>query len=167
VCNYLEYLWGAGGAPLDKEQNVLLDGEENIAALTFMKRVIDAGWAPRSVITFQEQQALEFFEQGKALMMRNWPYAWTILRRSPLEGKVGIVPFIHRVGKEPAGTLGGWGLGVARNAIAPEAAWRFIEFATSPEAQKILHFRRGAVPTRKSLFQDEEILKESPLQGSL
>jgi multiple sugar transport system substrate-binding protein len=162
ACNYLEYLWGAGGTPLDQDQNVLLDEEENISALTFMKKVIDAGWAPRSVITFQEQQTLEFFEQGKALMMRNWPYAWTILKRSPLDGKVGIAPFIHRTGREPAGTLGGWGLGIARTAKDPEAAWRFIEFATSPEAQKILHFRRGAVPARKSLFQDEEILKESP-----
>jgi len=162
VCNYLEYLWGAGGTPLDKDQNVLLDGKENISALTFMKKVIDSGWAPRSVITFQEQQALEFFEQGKALMMRNWPYAWTILKRSPLVGKVGVVPFIHQTGKEPAGTLGGWGLGIARTTKFPEAAWKFIEFATSPEAQKILHFKRGAVPTRRSLFQDEAILKESP-----
>jgi multiple sugar transport system substrate-binding protein len=162
VCNFLEYLWGAGGTPLDKDQNVLLDGEEAIAALTFMKKVIEAGWAPRSVITFQEQQTLEFFEQGRALMMRNWPYAWTILKRSPLAGNVGIVPFIHQAGKEPAGTLGGWGLGIARTAKSQDAAWKFIEFATSPEAQKILHFRRGAVPTRRSLFQDEEILKESP-----
>jgi multiple sugar transport system substrate-binding protein len=162
VCNYLEYLWGAGGTPIDKDQKVLLDQAENSSALAFMKKVIDRGWAPRSVITFQEQQALEFFEQGKALMMRNWPYAWTVLRRSPLAGRVGIVPFIHQAGREPAGTLGGWGIGVARSAKYPEAAAKFIEFAVSPEAQKILHVRRGAVPTRSSLFQDEEILQESP-----
>jgi multiple sugar transport system permease protein len=162
VCNYLEYLWGAGGMPLDRNENVLLDGEENIAALTFMKKLIDTGWAPKGVITFQEQHTLEFFERGKALFMRNWPYAWMILSRSALKGKVGIVPFIHRAGKESAGTLGGWGLGIARTAKAPEAASKFIEFATSLEAQKILHFRRGAVPTRRALFQDEEILRESP-----
>ena len=167
VCNYLEYLWGAGGTALDKDQNVLLAGKENIAALTFMKKVLDSGWAPRSVITFQEQQTLEFFEQGKALMMRNWPYAWAILNRSALRGKVGIVPFIHQAGQEPAGTLGGWGLGIARTAKFPEAAWSFIEFATSPEAQKILHFRRGAVPARRSLFQDADILKESPYYRTL
>jgi multiple sugar transport system substrate-binding protein len=162
VCNYLEYLWGAGGRPIDEQQHVSLDREENISALTFMKKVVDHGWAPRGVITFQEQQALEFFEQGKALMMRNWPYAWTILQRSPLEGKVGIAPFIHQSGREPGGTLGGWGLGIARSAKHPEAAKTFIEYAISPEAQKILHFRRGAVPIRKSLFQDDEILKASP-----
>ena len=162
VCNYLEYLWGAGGTAIDPNQKVLLGRDENIFALSFMKEIIDRGWAPRSVVTFQEQQALEFFEQGKALMMRNWPYAWTTLRRSPLEGRVGIVPFIHRTGHESAGTLGGWGLGIARSVDNPEAAAKFIEFAVSPEAQKILHFRRGAVPARTSLFQDAEILRESP-----
>jgi multiple sugar transport system substrate-binding protein len=162
VCNYLEYLWGAGGTCIDADQNVFLDRDENVSALAFMKKVLDQGWAPRSVITFQEQQALEFFGQGKSLMMRNWPYAWTLLRGSPLEGKVGIVPFIHQTGRAPAGTLGGWGLGIARSAANPEAAAKFLEFAVSPEAQKILHFRRGAVPARKSLFQDEQILQESP-----
>lgn len=162
TCNFLEYLWGAGGTPIDQDEAVLLDQDESIAALSFMQEMIGRDWAPRSVITFQEQQALEFFEQGKALMMRNWPYAWTLLRRSSLEGKVGIVPIIHRTGHEPAGTLGGWGLGIARTVNDPEAAAKFIEFAVSPEAQKVLHFRRGAVPVRKSLFTDEPILQQSP-----
>jgi multiple sugar transport system substrate-binding protein len=162
VCNYLEYLWGAGGSVMDEAGKVHLDTPENVMALEFMKRIVEEGWAPKSVITFQEQHSLEFFEKGKALMMRNWPYAWKILNDSPLRGKIGIAPFIHRTGKESASTLGGWGLGIARASQHPEAAGRFIEFVTSPEAQKILHSKRGAVPSRKSLFKDAEILEESP-----
>jgi multiple sugar transport system substrate-binding protein len=161
VCNFMEYLWGAGGAVLDTQGNVRLESPAAISALTFMKKIIHEGWAPRGVLTFQEQQSLEFFARGKALLMRNWPYAWNLLHHSPLKGKVGIAPFIHRAGLEPAGTLGGWGLGIARG-TKPEPAWKFIEFAASPESQKILHFKMGAVPSRRSLFQDEEILKESP-----
>jgi multiple sugar transport system substrate-binding protein len=162
VCNYLEYLWGAGGTVLDEKENVHLKTRENIIALCFMEKIIEEGWAPRSVLTFQEQHSLEFFEKGKALFMRNWPYAWRILDQSPLKGKVGIVPFIHKAGQKSAGTLGGWGLGIACEMKHPETAWKFIEFATSAKCQKILHRRRGAVPTRKSLFKDPEILKESP-----
>jgi multiple sugar transport system substrate-binding protein len=167
VCNYLEYLWGAGGSVLDEEGKVHLETQEDIVALEFMKKVIDEDWAPKSVITFQEQHSLEFFEKGKSLMMRNWPYAWKILNDSPLRGKIGIAPFIHSPGKEPASTLGGWGLGIARASQHPQAAGRFIEFVTSPEAQKILHFKRGAVPSRKSLFHDEKILRESPHYAEL
>ncbi len=162
VCNYLEYLWGAGGTVLDEKENVCLGTRENIEALRFMKKIIEEDWASRSVLTFQEQHSLEFFEKGKALFMRNWPYAWKRLSHSPLKGKVGIVPFIHKAGQTSAGTLGGWGLGVARDMGHTEAAWKFIEFATSANAQKILHMRRGAVPTRKSLFEDADIQKESP-----
>jgi multiple sugar transport system permease protein len=114
------------------------------------------------VLTFQEQHSLEFFEKGKALFMRNWPYAWLRLGHSPLKGKVGIVPFIHKTGQTSAGTLGGWGLGIAQGFKHPKVAWKFIEFATSVNAQKILHMKRGAVPTRKSLFEDADIQKESP-----
>jgi multiple sugar transport system substrate-binding protein len=166
VCNFLEYLWGTGGTVLDEQGKVHLDSSESISALAFMKRMIDEGWAPRGVLTFQEQHSLEFFEKGKALLMRNWPYAWNILRDSPLKGKVGIAPFLHGAGIEPAGTLGGWGLGIARG-TKPEPAWKFIQFATSPESQKILHFKVGAVPSRKSLFQSGEILKESPYYEEL
>src|SRR4030042_5802103 len=113
VCNYLEYLWGAGGTVLDEEGNVHLESRENIVALKFMKKIVHENWAPKSVMTFQEQHSLEFFEKGKALLMRNWPYAWKVLDDSPLRGKIGIAPLIHKASKEPASTLGGWGLGIA------------------------------------------------------
>jgi len=164
VCDFLEYLWGAGGEVIDAEGKVVLDSPQAREALRFMRRLIDEGWAPKAVLTYQEQQSLSAFAEGKAIFMRNWPYAWTILNRpgSPLRGRVGIVPFIHKEGYESAGTLGGWGLGIASGIEDPEAAWRFIAFATSPEAQRILHLRRGAVPARKALFFDPEILTTSP-----
>jgi multiple sugar transport system substrate-binding protein len=167
VCNYLEHLWGAGGTVLDEEGNAHLGTRENIMALEFMKKIIDENWAPKAVLTFQEQHALEFFEKGNALMMRNWPYAWKVLNDSPLRGKIGVAPLIHRPGAESASTLGGWGLGIARAAPHPQAAGKFIQFVTSSEAQRILHFKRGAVPSRKSLFNDEEVLRESPYYREL
>jgi multiple sugar transport system substrate-binding protein len=169
VCDFLEYLWGAGGEVIDAEGKVVLDSPQAREALRFMRRLIDEGWAPKAVLTYQEQQSLSAFAAGKALFMRNWPYAWTILNRpgSPLRGKVGIAPSIHKAGYQSAGTLGGWGLGIARGTADPEAAWRFIAFATSAEAQRILHMRRGAVPARKALFFDAEILRESPYYKEL
>jgi multiple sugar transport system substrate-binding protein len=167
VCNYLEHLWGAGGQVITPEEEVALLSEENIRALGFMRRLLQQGFAPRGVITFQEQHSLEFFQAGRALFMRNWPYAWRLLQDSPLRGKVGIVPMVHAPGGRPAATLGGWGLGIAKGAKDPEAAWRFIEFATSEEAQRILHERRGAVPSRRALFEDPEILRRNPHYGNL
>ena len=163
VCNFFEYFWGAGGT-FFKNGKLNLNSQATVEALKFMKNLIDKGYSPKSVITFQEQHSLNFFMEGKSVFMRNWPYAWNILNKenSKLKGKVGISPVLHKNGFESHGTLGGWGLGIAKGVKNLEAAWKFIEFATSENSQRILHFRRGAVPSRKNLFFDEKILEESP-----
>lgn len=96
--------------------------------------------------------------------MRNWPYAWTLAQQedSPVGGKVGIIPMVHKSGYQSAATLGGWGLGISSFSAHKNEAWRFIEFATSARSQKSLHFSKGAIPTRHALFNDNEILKKSP-----
>ncbi len=163
VCNFFEYFWGAGGT-FFKNGKLNLNSQATVEALKFMKNLIDKGFSPKSVITFQEQHSLNFFMEGKSVFMRNWPYAWNILNKesSKLKGKVGISPVLHKDGFESHGTLGGWGLGIAKGVKNLETAWKFIEFATSENSQRILHFRRGAVPSRKNLFFDKKILEESP-----
>ncbi len=163
VCNFFEYFWGAGGE-FFKNGKLNINSKATVEALGFMKSMIDKNYAPKSVITFQEQHSLNFFIEGKSVFMRNWPYAWNVINKedSKIKGKVGIAPVLHKKGFESHGTLGGWGLGIAKGTKNVEAALKFIKFATSESSQKILHFKRGAVPSRKSLFFDKDILKESP-----
>ncbi len=158
MCNFLEYLWGAGG----ELENI--NSPQAIEALKFMKKLLEKGWAPKALLSFEEQHSLSFFSQGKALLMRNWPYAWSILNKddSPLKGKIGIEALFHKEGHRSFGTLGGWGLGIAKGIKEPEKAFKFIEFVTSPKAQKILLLKRGELPARKSLFFDPQILKIYP-----
>jgi len=164
TCDFLEYLWGAGGEVIGSAGSVHLDSPSGIAALRFMHELIEQGYAPRAVLTYQEQQSLSRFMQGDALFMRNWPYAWRILNTddSPLKDKVGLVPMIHEKGHTSAGTLGGWGFGIASGAPDPEAARAFVRYATSAEAQKILIEKLGYVPSRRALFSDPDILAANP-----
>ncbi|QJA06529.1 extracellular solute-binding protein [Thermosulfurimonas marina] len=164
TCNFLEFLWGAGGRVFDPRGRPALNSPAGLWTLNFLKHLVKDGLSPRAVLSFQEQHSLEFFLQGRALFMRNWPYAWRIINRkgSPLRGKVGLAPLPTRKGHLSAGTLGGWGLGIARGTKAPETALAFIKFATSAEAQKILHLRRGWLPARRDLFQDPDLLRQSP-----
>jgi multiple sugar transport system substrate-binding protein len=164
TCDFLEYLWGAGGEVIGKDGKVHIGSEPAVEALGFMRSLIDKGYAPRSVLTYQEHHSLSGFMQKKALFMRNWPYAWRVLNAedSPLRGKVGIVPFVYKEGHASAGTLGGWGFGVASGAKHKEDVLAFIRSATSEEAQKLLVKRRGIVPSRTSLFSDPEVLENNP-----
>lgn len=165
ICDFLELVWGAGGDMVDDDENVLIDGKEAISALEWMYDIVNKHRiSPPGVTTYQEEESRHIFQEGGAVFMRNWPYAWTLSQKddSPVKGKVGIKTMVHKKGSESAATLGGWGFGISKFSKNKGAAWEFIRFATDYECQKILHFRRGAIPTRHTLFRDREILKESP-----
>jgi multiple sugar transport system substrate-binding protein len=165
VCAFLEVLWGFGGEFIDKNGNVVIDSPEAIEALEWLCGMVKDGLSPPGVTTYQEEECRHIFQQGRAVFMRNWPYAWTLLQTekgSVVKGKVGIIPMVCKEGKKSAATLGGWGFGISKYSKHKDAAWKFIEFATSEKGQKIFHFKNGAVVTRRSLYEDEEILKESP-----
>jgi multiple sugar transport system substrate-binding protein len=140
VCNVLEYLWGNGGDVLAKGR-VVLDSPANEAALSFMHDLISRyGVTPPLVTTSIEEPTRHLFEGGKAVFMRNWPYAWNIFQRqdSPVRGDVGVAPLPSFPGHPSASTLGGWQLGINRYSRNQDAAEKLILFLTSPAAQKEL-----------------------------
>ncbi|MBI4248015.1 MAG: ABC transporter substrate-binding protein [Elusimicrobia bacterium] len=165
VCDVLECIWGNGGDLLAADGTVKLDSPEAIGAVRWMVEAIHKNKiSPPGVLTYQEEESRHLFQEGKAVFMRNWPYAWELLQKdgSPVKGKVGITPMVHGRGKKSAATLGGWGFGISSLSRHPEAAWKFIHFAASPEIQKLRYFRTGRIPSRKSLYRDPEIIKASP-----
>jgi len=169
VCNFLEVLWGAGGSVLDEAGEVQLDDLPAQEALAWYRSLIVKGIAPPGVTTYEEEEARHLFQEGHAVFMRNWPYAWELAQSpdSPVRGKVGLIPMVHAEGGESAATLGGWGFGIAQNTQHPEAAWKFIQFATSEAGQKLFHLKNGVVPSRQALFKDSEILSHSPYYEDL
>ncbi len=169
VCNVLEYLWSNGGNVL-RDGKVVIDSAENIAALGFMHDLVGKyGVSPPLVTTAVEEPTRHIFGNGRALFMRNWPYAWNIFEQkgSPVQGRVGVAPLPVFPGGEPASTLGGWQLGVNRYSRHPEAARRLVGFLTSPAAQKQLALTIGYKPSRRSLYRDRELREKQPFIAGL
>ena len=164
VCNVLEYFWSNGGDVL-KHGKVLIESPENIEALTFMKDLITTyNVSPELILTSIEEPTRNIFGNGRALFMRNWPYAWNIFNKegSPVRGNVGVSDLPFFKGHKTASTLGGWQLGINKFSKHPEAAEKFIKYLTSPPVQKKLAITIGYKPTRKSLYKDEDLLREQP-----
>jgi multiple sugar transport system substrate-binding protein len=169
VCNVLEYFWSNGGDVL-RNGRVVIDSPQNIEALTFMRDLIAKhGVTPSLVTTVIEEPTRHLFGSGKALFMRNWPYAYNIFQRagSAVRGKVGVASLPSFPGQRPASTLGGWQLGVNRFSRNKEAAEKLVRFLTSPSAQKELARTVGYKPARKSLYKDPDLLREQPFITSL
>jgi multiple sugar transport system substrate-binding protein len=169
VCNTLEYLWSNEGDVL-RDGKVVIDSPENIAALGFMRDLITRyKVSPPLVTTAVEESSRHIFGNGRALFMRNWPYAWNIFEQkgSPVRGKTGVAPLPAFPGGKSASTLGGWQLGVNRYSRHPEEARRLVAFLTSPEAQKRLALTIGYKPTRRSLYHDRELREKQPFIAGL
>jgi len=164
ICNVLEYFWSNGGEVLKNELPVI-NSPENIEALRFMRDLlVTYSITPPLVTTAIEEPTRHIFGNGRALFMRNWPYAWNIFEQegSPVRGRVGVAPLPSFPGKTSASTLGGWQLGVNRYSRNPEAAEKLILFLTSPTVQKTLARTIGYKPTRTSLYRDQDLVREQP-----
>jgi trehalose/maltose transport system substrate-binding protein len=169
ICNVLEYIWSNGGAVLNGN-HVLLNRLENREALTFLRDLIYRyKISPEFVTTAVEDTTRRTFGNGKAIFMRNWPYAWNLFEQdgSPLKGKVGISALPSFSGHSSASTLGGWQLAVNKFSKHPAEADKLILFLTSYEVQKELSIRVGYKPTRKALYQDAELMRHQPFIARL
>lgn len=167
ICNFLEYLWANHGRVLDEDGTLLIDSPESVQALTFMRDLIHRlRVAPEGVTIHKEEDSRQIFTEGRAAFMRNWPYAWALAQSeekgSKVAGKVGICPLPHPQNGVPAACLGGWNLAVSRFSEHPSEAVQFIKFLTSYEVQKEFAVEGGRLPTRKRLYEDEEVLGECP-----
>jgi multiple sugar transport system substrate-binding protein len=169
VCNVLEYLWSNGGDVV-RNGRVVINSPENAAALTFMRNlIVKSRVTPPLVTTAIEEPTRHLFGSGRAIFMRNWPYAWNVFQRegSPVRGRIGMAALPSFPDHDPASTLGGWQLGVNRHSKNPDAAEKLVRFLTSPSAQKELALTTGYKPSRTILYTDPDLLREQPFIASL
>jgi multiple sugar transport system substrate-binding protein len=166
VCAFLEVLHGHGGFWIDPATlDVGLDRAEAVSALKFLVQCREShGISPPGVTTYQEEESRRLFQDGRAIFLRNWPYARRLAEAegSPLQGRVGSTLMVHEPGALPAATLGGWGLGVSRFSRHPELSMTFIRAATSLEGQRDLCRETGYAPARRSAYDDAELLAVNP-----
>jgi len=170
VCNGNEYIATHGGYILDPEDlsKVVIDSPEAIAGLTTMQNVVKNGAAPLAVSTYTEEETDPAFLGGDAVFARNWPYMYA-LASDPNVSE--IKPDQVAVSPLPTGppnptiasTLGGWNFLVNAASDLQEEAWEFIQFMTSEANMKVRAVNETLLPTRKSLYDDPEVVDAIPV----
>jgi len=102
-----------------------------------------------------EEPSRRPFQDGRAIFLRNWPYAWGLLEvpASTVFGKVGIstVPGSFA-------TLGGWHLGINRYSKHPREAELFVRFMTSRASQSAMATTGEFSPAYRSLYRSDDPL---------
>ncbi|MCL2778846.1 MAG: ABC transporter substrate-binding protein [Polyangiaceae bacterium] len=170
ICNGFESIWGHGGVTMQGDR-VTLDTPQARAGLDFLRGLLDRGTSPKSVTSAMEEDSRRVFEQGRAVFMRNWPYAWTELQKedSPVRGKIGVAPLPTTTGEPGFGALGGGQLVI--NAAAPQshfaASIDLVRTMTSLDANIAFAVANGQPPPRKAAYTDERLKTQAPFIASL
>ena len=165
VCNALEYVWSFGG-DVPAAGAAAADAARGLA---FMRALVTGGTTPEIVTTLTEEPSRILFGRGRAVFLRNWPYAFRLFERegSEVRGRVAVAALPHAPGHASASALGGWQLGVSRHSRRPQEAGRLVRFLTSPDAQRALALAYGYSPPRRSLYTDPALAAAQPFLASL
>ena len=167
VCDFVEVLGGYGGTVLDpnNSKSVTVNSPQGVAALTEMVSWVGT-ISPVSITTFTEEPARQAFQNGDAIFMRNWPYAYALgnASGSKVAGKFDI----HALPYGGSGTVGhscvgGWNMAINAFSKNPDASWSFIKYMLGPDAQKTLAIKGSFTPALQSVYNDSEVQSKQPL----
>lgn len=127
----------------------------NQAALKFMADAIHTSKiAPSAVSTWEETQVQAAWLAGQTPFALNWPYIFALseAKGSPVKGKTGWVPFPNVSGGAAQASLGGDDLAINAKSTHQAAAWKFIQYLSSTQAQVARAISAGDPPSVKSAY---------------
>ncbi|MFL7839329.1 MAG: extracellular solute-binding protein [Candidatus Promineifilaceae bacterium] len=160
--DYMAWVQQHGGTILDEEGNPALNTPENVAILEFFGSLFN--YAPPGATDYWWDQRETAFRSGNVALMEGWSIARAGYENpeiSNIVGKVDITLAPVAEGMEPKYGFGGWGIGINADSDAPDAAWEFIKWITSPEVQKDW-VRNDGAPIRRSTLEDPDLNAEYP-----
>ena len=126
-------------------------------ALAFMRSAITSGIAPSAVTTWEEPNVESAWTSGQTAFALNWPYVMAESQTKPaVKGKTGWIPFPSAT---PQASLGGDDLVINAKSTHQAAAWEFIQYLTSNDAQITRAINAGDPPSVQSAYNQQLFAK--------
>ena len=171
-CDWTAWLWGHGGSIFDADGKFAGHDERGLEAMEYWRRLYET--MPPGVTGWTWDGQGQSIAQGVAASMMSWgeffPYFDdpSATKVSGLMEAVRCPPPKHPLrtvaetgfGEIPGvGHQGGSSLAVSQNSRNPDAAWIFMQWATSYDTQVLITALGGGTgPTRSSVYDDPRIV---------
>lgn len=170
VCNACEYIWTHGGDVLDPEDpsKVVIGSPESVAGFAAARSMIEDGVARQAVLQYIEDDSDGAFIRGDAVFERCWPYVYALVGDPKMSSikpeQVGVAQLpVGEEGQQSYSALGGWNFFINATSEKQDQAWEFIRWMTAPEQLRTNALKGSRLPTRRSLYEDREILENVPV----
>jgi len=162
------HLWTHGGDVLEGNK-VIIDSSESVAGLQTEHSIVADGVAPQAVSTYKEPETKPAFLGGRSVFARNWPYMYALAPDPKISNikpdQIGITSIPVSEGNSSSSTLGGWNFFINATSQKQVEAWDFVKFMTSEEGQRQRALAATLLPTRKSLYKDQEVREQVPVMS--
>ncbi|HLX48209.1 MAG TPA: extracellular solute-binding protein [Streptosporangiaceae bacterium] len=140
----------AFGGKLDPSN---IDTPGNVAALTWLHNAVYVNHiAPTAVTGWQEGQVEQEFVSGHAAFAIDYPFVESLATAPPVKGHVGYIPFPAGPGGTPGAALGGEMLAINAKTAHSAAAWKLIQYLTSPQVETARAEATGDPPSLPSAY---------------
>lgn len=173
VVNGLEFVYNSGAEVLDEQDPgkvIIAEGGNAEDAVAVERDLVVSGIAPEAIATYKELESQTAFIQGDAVFMRNWPFVYGTVLGGEAAGslikpeQVAVAPLpVVNEGDESFAGLGGWNFFINAKTAKPDECFEFIKFMIQPEIQTMFAIDASLMPPRKSLYEDEKLLKKQPV----
>jgi multiple sugar transport system substrate-binding protein len=158
VIRIAPFVWSNGGELVDHEEHptrFTLERPESMEALkAFLDLRLAYGVIPSDVEVEAEDDESRFQNGRLAMLLESRRVTPTFRTITSFEWDVAPLP-IHR---EPAGILHSDAYCMTKASKVKDAAWRFIEFANSPEGERIVARTGRTVPSLISVARSRAFL---------
>jgi multiple sugar transport system substrate-binding protein len=149
-------LHNIGGSYIVNGKSSLCSPKGKEALDTYSRLLRDFG--PPGVVNYSFQQISALYRGGRAAMsFESSNELRTVMDGGARLKDTALMPFpAGEAGQVP--TVIGWGMAVSSHSKQPDAAWYFVQWATSPAVQKKMALQ-GIAPPRPSVATDPEYRK--------
>lgn len=146
-----------GGELLDSKGEPKFNGEAGVKAVKFLKRLVDEGAMPRSVVGYTYEEVFQGVQAGTIAMNVLGSHRVVTAREAGKFGdRLQTAPIPGETADKPVPAyIFGWNLVVGKHSKNKEAAWKFVEHMTSAESQVVTAQMTGELPTRISPYENE------------
>jgi multiple sugar transport system substrate-binding protein len=164
-CTFQEAITSAGGSVLSASGKPTVDTKAGKTALTNLVNEFKTGLVPQAALTYTEQQALQAFDTGKLVFMRNWSYAYSLTAAagpdSVVQNKFNVAPLPGYTGPG-ASVTGGWELMQSSYGKNAGTVAAFGAFALQKAQQLDFINVAGQPPVLASLYDQKDIIAAKP-----